>query len=646
MIDKQFTSYYNRHAPYWLVFAFDSIMIIGAFCLSYFVRFNLSFNFNVGQLFYQLPVVLMASSISFLTFGCYKSALRYAGISDVTNVFKSVSLMLVLLGVFKYINHTFVLIPTFTIPVSILIMHAFLSLVFLSFSRVFFKAFYNYQKTKNLSVRKVLIYGAGESGVALYNTVINNNGLEKFKVIGFINDGHLKIRKHINGLPVFPESKITQEFILAYDIKDILVRPQDSTEEELVAFKDLKVNIVKIHPFHCWVDGELTLNKLKKVNLKDLLGRLPIEIHNTNVAKEFIGETLLITGAASPIGKELVYRVINFDIKKVVLIDHSESELYDLYEDLKQKGKHNFATIVADISDGLRIDILFQEYKPTVVFHAAEYTNENLLEKSPYEAIKININGTKFLADTAARYNVKKFIYVSNNRAINPFGSVGVTKRLGELYLLCLQKASVTKFVTVRYGNLVDSKCSIISNFEKQIQNGGPITIPHANMTKYFSTCQEVVELILEAGTMGKGGEVFVFNTGQPVNIYHLAKELIRLSGLGYKKDIDIKVTGLNPAEKMHEEFIANIENPVYTYHKKIMIFNSLELNHIKLKSKIEELCFNNRFQHSDIIVKMKKLISESEPYNSDHEHLYRRVQSYKRAKGIFPEETNQLNIK
>src|SRR5690606_10003142 len=234
-------------------------------------------------------------------------------------------------------------------------------------------------------------------------------------------------------------------------------------------------------------------------------------------------------------------------------------------------------------------------------------------------------------ADTSSRYNVKKFVFVSNNKAINPTSSIGVTKRLAELYLTCLQTTSHTKFVTIRYGNLVGSKCSIVSIFEKQIQNGGPVTISHKDMTKYFTTVPEAVELILEAGTMGKGGEIFVFNTGQPINIYELVKRMINLSGLN-PKDINIKVTGLNTGEKIHEEFMANIEIPVYTYHKKVKIFTSSELDHTKIKSNIEELCFNNRFQHSDIVLKMKKLIPEYESDNSEHDRLYKRVQSYKKA--------------
>lgn len=639
MIKKYFISYLNKHATNWVVFAIDMSIVACAFCLAYFIRFNLSINFDLNQLLYQLPIVLLGGSIGFLVFGSFKNTLNYTGFSDIINLFKSVTLMFTLLGLFIFINKNIDIIPDFTIPVSILITHSLLTFLLLGFSRVIYK----YLNTNKLYSRKVLIYGIDDVGVMAYHAIMNN-ALEKFKVVGFINDGQLINKKFIDGVPIWPESKITKEFIKTHGIENILIC-SDHIDENSSFFKDLKIKTTKLLPLHSWVKGDLTLNKLKAVNIEALLERAPIKINNTNVVKEFTGETILITGAASAIGKELVHQIIGFDVKKIILIDQSELDLYDLQQDLKQKGKHNFVAIIADISDGLRIDMLFQEHKPTVVFHASEYTNEPLLEKSPYEAIKININGTKFLADTSSRYNVKKFVFVSNNKAINPNSSIGVTKRLAELYLTCLQTTSKTKFVTVRYSNLVDSKCSIVSRFEKQIRNGGPITIAHKDLTRHFTSVPEVVELILEAGTMGKGGEIFVFNTGQPIKIYELAKRMLHLLGFEYSKDINIKVTGLNAEENIQEEFMANIEIPVYTYHKKIMIFNTIELNYTKIKSGIEELCFNNRFQHTDIILKMKQLIPNSETSHSEYDPLYQKVQSYKKTTGMLPENTNQVNI-
>lgn len=642
---KKFTYYSNNYVPYWLVFALDMTIIASAFCLSYFLRFNFSLDFDLYQLQQQLPIALLAAAVSFLSLGTFKNAIRYTGFSDIITLFKSVVLMIMLLGLFIAINKSSNIIADFEIPFSLLITYALLSITFLSFSRLFFRGVYKYLKYSNMSSqRRVLIYGIGDTSIMAYNAVINNV-FERFTVLGFINDGPIKHKKYINGLPIWSESDITSEFITSHEIDDIIMSSEYNDENKFSAVSS-KVKITKVPSVQSWINGELILNKFKDIKVEDLLERAPIKINNTNVAKEFIGETLLVTGAASALGKELVNQLINFDVKKLILIDQSEADLYDLQQDLRQQGKHHFVALIADISDGLRIDMLFQEYKPTVVFHAAEYTNEQLMEKSPHEAIKINVNGTKFLSDAASRYNAKKFIFVSTDKAINPASSIGVTKRLAELYITCLQKESKTKFITTRCGNIVGSKGSIISVFEKQIKSGGPVTIPHEDMTKFFTTLTEAAELILEAATMGKGGEIFIFDTGQPIKVYDIAKRMINLSGFSFPQDIDIKITGLNVGEKIHDELVADIEHPVYTYHKKVMILNTVELNYAKIKSDIEELCFTNRFQHTDIVLKMKKLIPESEPNKAEYDRLYKRVQSYKRAKGILTEKTNQINIK
>jgi FlaA1/EpsC-like NDP-sugar epimerase len=642
---KKFAYYSNNHVPYWLVFALDMAIVAGAFCLSYFLRFNFSLDFDLNQLQHQLPVAVFAAALSFLSLGTFKNAIRYTGFSDIIALFKSVVLMIMLIGLFVAINNSSNIISDFTMPFSMLISYALLSITFLSFSRLFFRSVYKYLKYRNISTkRRVLIYGIGDASIMTYNAIINNV-FERATVLGFINEGSIKNKKYINGLPIWSESDITAEFISNHEIDDIIISSEYNDGNKLATVGS-KVKITKVPSIQSWINGELILNKFKHINVEDLLGRAPIKINNTNVAKEFVGETLLITGAASVLGKELVNQLINFNVKKLILIDQSEADLYDLQQDLKQQGKYHFVAVVADISDGLRIDMLFQEYKPTVVFHTAEYINEQLMEKSPHEAIKINVNGTKFLSDAASRYNAKKFIFVSTDKAINPTSSIGVTKRLAELYLTCLQKESKTKFITTRCGNIVETKGSIVSNFEKQIKSGGPVTIPHKDMTKFFTTLSEAAELILEAATMGKGGEIFIFDTGQAIKVYDIAKRMINLSGFSFPEDIDIKITGLSVGEKIHEELVADIEHPVYTYHKKVMILNTVEFNYAKIKSDIEELCFTNRFQHTDIVLKMKKLIPECEPNNTEYDRLYKRVQSYKKAKGILPEKTNQINIK
>jgi FlaA1/EpsC-like NDP-sugar epimerase len=311
-------------------------------------------------------------------------------------------------------------------------------------------------------------------------------------------------------------------------------------------------------------------------------------------------------------------------------------------QDLIRDGKHNFTAIVADIRDSLRIDSVFQEYKPTMVFHAAAYKHVPLMEKSPYEAIKINVNGTKLLADTASRYNVKKFVFISTDKAVNPTSVMGATKRMAEMYISCLQKESKTKFITTRFGNVLGSNGSVIPLFKKQIENGGPLTLTHQDITRYFMTIPEAAQLVLEAGTMGKGGEIFIFDMGQSVKIYDLAKNMIRLSGLRFPEDIDIQITGLRPGEKLYEELLANGENTLTTYHKKIMISKTRELDYASVKHEIEELCITNRFQSNNIVMKMKRLMPEYKSNNSDYERFDKKVQIYKKVKGILHNKTDK----
>ena len=343
----------------------------------------------------------------------------------------------------------------------------------------------------------------------------------------------------------------------------------------------------------------------------------------------------MVTGAAGSIGSELVKQLADFNIKHLILVDQAESPLYDVQQELKQQGKHNFTTIVADIRDALRIDAIFQEHKPTMVFHAAAYKHVPLMEASPYESIKINVNGTKLLADTSSRYNVKKFVFVSTDKAVNPTSVMGATKRMAEMYISCLQKESKTKFITTRFGNVLGSNGSVIPLFKKQIEKGGPLTLTHQDITRYFMTIPEAAQLVLEAGTMGKGGEIFIFDMGESVKIYDLAKNMIKLSGLRFPEDIDIKITGLRPGEKLYEELLANGENTLSTYHKKIMISKTRALDTQTVKAEIEELCITNRFQNNNIVMKMKRLIPEYKSNNSDYERFDKRVQIYKQAKEL-----------
>ena len=639
MIKNYFTHYSQKYASKWLVLGIDLVIVMLTFFATYIIRFNFTLDFDINQFLFQIPFLLVIATFSFLAIGSFKSVIRHTGFTDVVNLFKSVTLMSLLSIVFVLTNRITNVIPEFTIPLSIIVMHALLSFVTLSSSRLLFKMVYKSLKSKLSTSKRVLIYGAGDSGIITYNALVSNLS-SRFSVVGFIDDDVKKNGKSINGVPIFPKNKVTKAYIESNNIDEIVVATQTIDSNSLLnlidSLIDLDVKVTKVPPIEKWINGELSAKQIKQVQIEDLLGRAPIEIDNPNLLNEFNGETIVVTGAAGSIGSELVKQLANFDVKKLILIDQAESALYDLQQDLKQNGKESFITaIVADIRDGLRIDSIFQENKPTMVFHAAAYKHVPLMEKSPYEAIKINVNGTKLLADTASRYNVKKFVFVSTDKAVNPTSVMGATKRMAEMYISCLQKESKTKYITTRFGNVLGSNGSVIPLFKKQIENGGPLTLTHKDITRYFMTIPEASQLVLEAGTMGKGGEIFIFDMGESVKIFDLAKNMIKLSGLRFPEDIDIKITGLRPGEKLYEELLANGENTLSTYHKKIMISKTRELEYSKIKSNIEDLCITNRFQNNSIVMKMKNLIPEYKSNNSDYEKFDKRVQIYKKTKGF-----------
>ncbi|NAS30178.1 SDR family NAD(P)-dependent oxidoreductase [Flavobacteriaceae bacterium R38] len=621
---KQYLTYNSqKYASKWLVLAIDTILVGLAFFMAYFIRFNLTLNFDKNQFFIQLPLLIITALISFLFVGSYKGVVRHTGFRDFMNLSKAISLLSLLSITSVLLNKQFNVIEGYTIPLSIIIIHSLLSFIALSGSRLVFKIAYKYITCRLKSCKNIIIYGAGDSGIVTYNALVNNLK-NKVNVVCFVDDDVKKNGKFINGVPIVNFNKLSANYIEVNNVHEIIVSIQNLNTNKLRALVDslvdLPIEVKKVPPFEKWINGELNVNEIKQVQIEDLLDRVPIEINNPKLQKEFKNEVIMVTGAAGSIGSELVKQIANYDVKKLILVDQAESPLYDVQQELVQNGKKNFKAIVADIRDKIRIDNIFQEYKPTMVFHAAAYKHVPLMENSPYEAIKINVSGTKILADAASYYKAKKFVFVSTDKAVNPTSVMGATKRIAEMYITSLQKQSETKFITTRFGNVLGSNGSVIPLFKKQIEKGGPLTVTHKEVTRYFMTIPEASQLVLEAGAMGKGGEIFIFDMGESVKIYYLALNMIKLSGLRYPEDIDIKVTGLRPGEKLYEELLANGENTLPTYHNKIMISKTREVPYSKIKAEIEELCISNRFQNTNIVKKMKELVPEYMSNNSEYE--------------------------
>ncbi|MCG1036548.1 polysaccharide biosynthesis protein [Polaribacter sargassicola] len=627
MIRVFFLTVLNKYASKWIVLFIDIVLVLLSYVIAYSIRFNISFNFNTFNFTQQLPLVIFVSIFSFLLVGSYKGVIRHTGVKDAFNVFFAITIFSMTMGVLLVLNQFFTIFKNFIIPRTIILIHYLVSLFILIFSRYAFKAFYEIISTELQSITNILIYGAGDSGIITYGAITrerNNN----YDVIGFIDDDPNKINKKIDGVKIYDFSKIDEGFINKNNITEIIISTQKIKRNRLLEITDklfrLGISVKIVPPLSKWIEGDFQANQIKKINIDDLLGREQIAIENPIVKREVENKVILVTGAAGSIGSEISRQLATYNLSKLVLIDQAESPLYELQQQLLQLKKTNFVAIVADVRDKKRMTEVFEKYKPQKVFHAAAYKHVPLMEESPYEAVKINVCGTKNIADLSISYNIERFVMISTDKAVNPTNVMGATKRVAEKYIGCLSKQkSSTKFTVTRFGNVLGSNGSVIPLFKKQIEVGGPLTVTHKEITRFFMTIPEACRLVLEAGTMGIGGEIYIFDMGKSIKIFDMAKRMISLSGLKYPDDIDIKITGLRPGEKLYEELLANGEDTTKTYHEKIMIAKTQEMDVELIRSEIINLCLNHS-ESSDlqIVQKIKKIVPEYISNNSIFEKL------------------------
>lgn len=621
MIQNYLTSRAQKYTSKWIVLAIDLVMVAITFIFSYLIRFNLTLDFDISKLVLQLPIIVLISLVAFIITGSYKGVVRHTGVRDVYNIFNAICLASIITIFMIILNREMEFMEGFTVPLSIIIIHSLLSFIALTASRYIFKnAYYNLVKQFKIT-KNVIIYGAGESGILTHNALTGHSGSVS-RVVGYIDRDYEKVGKSINGVKVYAPEVLSEYFIKSNGINEIIFSIQNIEHNrlrELVeGLVDFPVQVKIVPPIEDWINGELKISQIKQVQIEDLLDRVPINIKNNRISKELKDKVIVVTGGAGSIGSELVRQIANYEYKSLIVIDQAESALYDLQQELIQNGFHNFIPIVGDIRDKNRMAGLFQEHKPNMVFHAAAYKHVPLMEYNAYEAVKINVAGTKVIVDLSLDNNVDKFIFVSTDKAVNPTNVMGATKRIAEMYISCSQQQNKTKFITTRFGNVLGSNGSVIPLFKKQIEKGGPLTVTHKDITRYFMTIPEAAQLVLEAGGMGQGGEIFIFDMGESVRIFNLAKNMIKLSGLRYPEDIDIKITGLRPGEKLYEELLANGENTMPTYHKKIMISKSREFDFEDVRSKINELCVTNMFFNGNPVALMKAIVPEYVSNNSE----------------------------
>lgn len=626
MIKEYIINNSHKHASKWLVLSIDITVTILTFLLAYIIRFGIRMDFETINLMYQIPLIALLATLSFLIVGSYKGVVRHTGMRDAYNLFLSVTILIALSAAIMVSSRLSIIPEILNIPVSIIFIHYLLNIIVLTTSRLVFKYCYYFIKSQIGETHRVLIYGAGDYGLITYAAVTKDDS-KSVSVIGFVDDGSKQVGKTINGIKVYNSTILSSEFIRKHNVSEIIVSIPNITKKRLSDISDellkLPINVKIIPAVNDWIDGKLNMSQIKQIQIEDLLERPPIALENQKITEELHNKVIMITGAAGSIGSEIVRQASFYNYKHLVLVDQAESPLYDLQQELIRKGVTNFTPIVADIRDHQRIEMIFENQKPNMVFHAAAYKHVPLMENNPCEAIKINVLGTRKLADLSMKFGVDKFVFVSTDKAVNPTNVMGATKRVAEMYIKCLHNVSKTKFITTRFGNVLGSNGSVIPLFKKQIEKGGPLTVTHKDVTRFFMTIPEASQLVIEAGTMGNGGEIFIFDMGESVKIFDLAKKMIRLSGLNYPDDINIEITGLRPGEKLYEELLADTENTLPTYHKKIMISKFDATDCPMVKDKIDDLCIMNLFnQDHKIVAKLKEIVPEYISNNSTFESI------------------------
>jgi FlaA1/EpsC-like NDP-sugar epimerase len=631
----------------WLILLIDQIIIIWTL----FMSFLLINKFEYTQLFYvntfiYIGLYSLVSVGVFMSMRIHTGIIRYSNTQDIIRIFMAVLLTnFVFAIVIKVCSVLHFYVPSKWVP-EVLIMNFFVSSSLLIILRVVVKSLFVYIRALEPTEKKenILIYGSGSDSILVKKALEGSQG-NALNVIAFVDDNEDKLNKHIEQKKVY-HSKSIETLRNKFNISKVLFVSDDlnvnGKKSTLDKCMELGIKVVTVPQSNKWLYGKLTPNQIKDLKIEDLLDREPIVLTKSNILREMDGKRILITGAAGSIGSEIVRQIVNFNPEFVVLCDQAETPLHDLQLEIEDDFPHAKTHVVmANIQNRSRMKAIFDEYHPQIIFHAAAYKHVPMMENNPSEAILTNVLGTKNLSDLAIESGVEKFIMISTDKAVRPTNIMGASKRLAEMYIQSLNNdralsissdqveqvdAKVenrTKFITTRFGNVLGSNGSVIPRFKAQIERGGPITVTHPEITRYFMTIPESVQLVLEAAAMGNGGEIYIFDMGEPVKIVDLATNMIRLAGLSPDKDIKIVFTGLRPGEKLYEELLLVEEQIIATYHPKIKISKTISLSIRYVQEVIEELLFLNNLNNDYAMVKkMKEIIPDYKSKNSRYEKI------------------------
>ena len=597
--------------------------------VAYLIGHNLNLDLiSVRELSSNLLVLSVLNTLIFFNFKTYSGIVRYTGVQDAFRVTFSLLVSTGVLGFLSLVSlandKTFISLPLVT-----LIVYAIFSFLNLISYRVLVKYAFNYLRNSKMTPKNVIIYGAGEAGFAT-KRVLDHDISSKIRVVAYIDDNPRKESKVVDGVRIYAYEDLDQ-LLKMYDIDEIIIStfsvPASRRSQLIETCLDQNITILTVPPLDKWINGQFSKRQLQAIRIEQLLERDPIKLNQEQLDKQIKGKRVLVTGGAGSIGSEIVRQLLNFNPATIIVCDQAETPLHELELELKTTNKNTkLIFFLGDVRNKARMMELFETFRPQIIYHAAAYKHVPMMELSPAEALLTNVGGTRLIADLSLQFKAQRFVMVSTDKAVNPTNVMGASKRLAEMYVQSLSRREgiETRFITTRFGNVLGSNGSVVLRFKDQIAKGGPVTVTHPNIIRYFMTIPEASQLVLEAGTMGEGGEIFVFDMGKPVPIVDLARKMIRLSGLVPNIDIEIKYTGLRPGEKLYEELLSDAENTISTHHDKILIAKIREEKIEGLETHFEELFTyaGQAGQSMAMVSKMKELVPEFVSNNSVFEQL------------------------
>ncbi len=616
----------TKNTPRWIIFLVDLGVCFVALLLAYLIRFEFQpprIEIDLAKAF--LPIFLAIRAFSFVLGRTYAGIIRYTSTQDTLRIFVVLSSGTAAFAALNFFKYHF-LDGTYFLPFSILIIEYLLSLFAMIVSRIAVKVLYIELKTPSKTRKRVLVFGAGEGGLITKRT-IDRDSRSGMEVIAFLDDDKNKAGKKLEGADIY-QSKKLNDLLSSEKVDEIILAvpnlPQSRKAEIIKLALEHNVKVSQLPPATQWIGGELSVRQIRDIRIEDLLGREPIQLDNTQINQKLKGKAVLITGAAGSIGSELARQVLNYSPKKLVLLDQAETPLFELDNELRKSiDDVIWEPVIGDVRQYDRMKRMMDHFRPDIIFHAAAYKHVPLMESNPSEAILVNVLGTKNLSDLAADFGVKDFIFISTDKAVNPTSVMGSSKRAAEMYVQSKNSQTSTNYITTRFGNVLGSNGSVIPIFKKQIEAGGPLTVTHEDVTRFFMTIPEASQLVLQASAMGEGGEIFAFDMGESVKIIDLAKNMLKLSGLEEGRDIEIKITGLRPGEKLYEEVLSDKENTMPTPHEKILIAKVREYSYDDISQQINQLISLFDEQNNEkIVAQLKLMIPEYVSNNSEFQRL------------------------